>query len=157
MISTMKRLKWLGLIGPLWSAGCGQAVPCGDLAEASPALAEVCTDGVVDCSEGRQRNQYNVCPADQPTPGVDGQGVMWLPDLVFGFLPNPYHVAVQCWRGSSPELGISSYQCCYDETGLVTDGRSAGSFDFVDPFRSPGALFEHFMLDIWLWAVCDGL
>lgn len=150
----MRRWKWVGTVGLVLMAGCGQPVPCGDLADASPALAEVCVDGVIDCGESEQRNQYNACPADQPPAGVDEQGVMWLPDLLFGVLPNPYHVGVDCWRGSSPELGISSYQCCYDANGLVTEGKSAGSFDFVDPFRSPDALLEHFGLDIWLWALC---
>ncbi|HSW43973.1 MAG TPA: hypothetical protein VLM89_00180 [Phycisphaerae bacterium] len=153
------RRRWFELLRPVMglilAAGCGQAVPCGDLAALSPALAEVCADGVLDCAESDSRNIYNVCPASTPLDGLDEQGVVWTRDLLFGRLPNPYHVGVDCWRGSSPELGISSYQCCYDEAALVTDGPAAGSFDFAGPFLSPQSLWDHLLLDILAWSICS--
>ena len=134
-------------------AGCGQAVPCGELADAGPALAEVCADGVLTCDENCSRNQYNVCPASMPGAGLDENGVTWTPDLIFG-LPNPYHTGAECWRGSAPVLGISSYQCCYQDGRLVTEGENAGSFDFVDPFQSPETLVGHTLLDVVPFSMC---
>jgi hypothetical protein len=136
------------------AAGCGQGVPCGDLAGLSPALAEFCADGVLDCDEHYDRYLYNECPDVPPGPGVDEQGVSWVPDLFLGVLPNPYHANVECWRGSSSELGVSSYQCCYDGGQLVADGPRSGSFDLVNPFVSPQTLWEHYLLDILPYEIC---
>jgi hypothetical protein len=120
----------------------------------SPSLAEVCADGVLTCDEDCGRNQYNVCPAAMPALGLDQQGVWWVPDLFFGG-PNPYHPDADCWRGSTLELGFSSYQCCYQEGLLVTEGLNAGTFDFVDPFQSPQALLHHVLLDIVPYGACE--
>ena len=154
-LSTMTR--WRGLLPLLLLAGtaCGPGVPCGDLVDSSPALAEVCADGVLDCSEHGTRNQYNYCPSTPPAPGPDERGVTWTRDLFLDFLPNPYHPGAQCWRGASADLGVSSYQCCYEAGQLLVEGELAGSFDFVDPLRSVGAALVHFALDIWPWWACE--
>ena len=149
--------RWWVLSSLLLLAGtaCGPGVPCGDLAGLSPALAEVCADGVLDCTEHCARNQYNSCPSTPPAPGPDELGVTWTRDLFLGFIPNPLHPGAQCWLGSSADLGISSYQCCYEEGQLLTDGDLVGTFDFVDPDNSVDAALAHYALDVRPWLVCE--
>ncbi len=147
-----RRLRWTALTaasGLALMAGCGQAFPCGELADSGPALAEVCADGVLTCEEDCGRNRYNVCPDVMPSPGLDQNGVEWVADLFFG-RPNPYHPGSQCWRGSTPELGLSSYQCCYQAGALMPDS----SFDFVNPFLSPESMLQHFLMDILPYGIC---
>ena len=121
-----------------------------------PALAEVMTDSVLTCEEHGTRSQYNVCPDVRPAVGPDGTGVTWTPDRFLGFLPNPFHWPLDCYRGTSAELGFSSYQCCYDGDRLVATGPSAGSFDFVYPYLSPLTAIWHYFLDILPPSQCAG-
>ncbi|MBN1491145.1 MAG: hypothetical protein JXA69_14625 [Phycisphaerae bacterium] len=127
-----------------------------------PACAPpVCSDGSgpIDgpsiCDAHWTRDEYNVCPEQPPTLGLDENGVTWLPDLFLGLLPNPFHWPLQCFRGISVELGLSSYQCCYDGDVLVTDSPLAGSFDFVFPYRNTFTLLWHYVLDILPLLECE--
>ena len=113
-----------------------------------PALAEITADGIVTQEEHAGRNQYNVCPDVRPAVGTDANGVTWSPDLVCGLLPNPLHWPLDCYRGRSPELGLSCYQCCYAGDQLVPEGPLAGTFDYVCPYGSPLALLWHYLLDV---------
>jgi len=114
-----------------------------------PALAEVLTDGQFNCQDHQDRNQYNSCPQQPPEPGTDENGITWTQDRIFfGLLPNPYHAPLDCYRGTSEELGISSYQCCYDGEDLVQEGPLAGSFDFISPLPSVLAAIAHYLFDM---------
>ena len=139
----------------LGCSACQPLLPVGPAEDLGVALAEVWSDQLLTCQENCARNQYNFCPELRLGPGTDETGVTWLPDrFFFGLLPNPYHAPLDCLRGTSDELGMSSYQCCYDGENLVTDGPLAGSFDFVDPSFSILAAISHFILDILPGTVC---
>lgn len=118
-------------------------------------LTDVLTDGVLTCDEHWARDEYNVCPEVLPEPGLDENGITWSPDLFLGVFPNPFHWPLQCVRGTSLELGLSSYQCCYDGDVLVTDSPLAGSFDFIFPYRTTFTLLWHYVLDILPFLECE--
>jgi hypothetical protein len=114
-----------------------------------PALSPILADGDITCDELLDRDAYNTCPATPPTAGTDANGVTWYRDVFFGFLRNPFHDGLDCWRGVTPALGLSGVQCCYDDTGmLVQEGPYAGSFDFVSPTGSWMTYMWHFLLDV---------
>jgi len=139
----------------LGCSACQPLLPSGPAEDLGAALAEVFSDDLLTCQESCARDQYNCCPELRPEPGTDENGVTWLPDrFFFGLLPNPYHAPLDCLRGTSDELGMSSYQCCYDGEDLVTEGPLAGSFDFVYPYFSILAAISHFILDILPGTVC---
>ena len=136
-------------------AGCPVLYAPGEevLSASGPILAEVLADGTLTCEEHRARNQYNQCPAERPEVGDEFDGVMWSRDWFFGIIPNPIHLPLDCFRGESDELGLSSYQCCYDGEQLVDEGDLAGSFDFV----SPGVSFlRHYLFDMAPIDHCPG-
>jgi hypothetical protein len=108
-------------------------------------LAEVLADGELSCEEHSARGQFNECPAERPKPNVELNGVRWFRDLFLGIIPNPFHTPLDCFRGESDELGLSSFQCCYDGEELVDQGDLAGSFDFVSPGVS---LILHYLFDV---------
>ena len=129
-------------------------VPGEDVLSASgPILAEVLADGILSCEEHSARDQYNVCPVDRPEVGIELEGVVWSRDLFFGIIPNPIHLPLDCFRGESEELGLSSFQCCYDGEQLVDEGELAGSFDFVSPGVS---LIRHYLYDMAPIDQCQG-
>lgn len=114
--------------------------------ELGPALTAVLEDGALTCDEHLARNQYNQCPASRPDVGTDANGVTWIADrFFFSLIPNPFHPSVDCFRGATEDLGVSSFQCCYDEDALAQD---SGSFDFVNPFLSFLSPIAHFFLDV---------
>jgi len=144
--------RWAGFTAALALAcctGCPTALPLGGAEVVGAALAAIGADGTLELAEHCSRNLYNDCPASRPAPGTDADGITWTEDrFLFGLLPNPFHAPLDCYRGTSPELGWSSYQCCYDGQTLVEDGPLAGSFDFVDPQRSPIAGLYHLLFDV---------
>jgi len=122
------------------SAGQGDALP--------PALASLQEEGTLTADLHCTRNEFNICPPTRPEVGADENGVTWTVDRFFcGLLVNPYHWPLDCFRGTSPELGPSSYQCCYDGDVLVDEGPIAGSFDFFAP-ESPLGILGHFFFDM---------
>ena len=143
----MKRIviaSWFGL----YALGCGD---CGipeesAVTDEAGAIETVFADHLLTCEEHFARNQYNVCPQSPPLIGTDADGTTWIADwLIFGLFGNPYHPGLDCFRGTSAELGASSYQCCYDGDQLVDEGPTGSSFDFFDPAR---CLIEHVLYDI---------
>jgi hypothetical protein len=131
----------IGFIGLMISslAGCQPFFPGG-----SGPAAHIVADGAVDCAEDAVRQEFNMCPAERPLPGTDAEGVTWSLDRLFGIV-NPLHAPLECLRGTSAELGESSYQCCYDGDLLVNEGDRAGTFDFVSPAVS---LLRHYLFDV---------
>lgn len=125
------------------------SVDAEDLVEAlGPALAEVFADGELSQEEHLARNQFNECPNVPPEIGTDENQVTWSPDLLLGFIPNPLHAPFDCYRGTSEELGLSSFQCCYDGDELISGIPQEGSFDFVNPYTSLRTAILHFLLDM---------
>jgi hypothetical protein len=133
-----------------YDCGCIESENPDQLADSlGPALAEVLQDGLFSCEDHQARNQYNICPEAPPELGTDDNGVTWTTDRVFfDLLPNPYHAPLDCYRGTSPELGLSSYQCCYDANELVSEGPLSGSFDFISPLNSILATIAHYIFDM---------
>ncbi len=114
--------------------------------EASAIVEDVLADGRVDCDEHVGRNQFNACPDAPPGAGLDDAGVAWSRDrLFFGLIPNPLHPGLDCFRGTSAGLGVSSYHCCYDGARLVAGGRIGSSFDFFNPGLR---LVQHVLYDV---------
>ena len=148
----MPRCEWVVLI-LLGGAACQPPVPCGCFGSAGPALSQVCADGTLDCAEHCDRYLFDACPATRPALGMDQTGVTWTSDVIGG-LPNPFHSGVDCFRGTSAELGLSSYQCCYAGEEFVSQGPQAGSFDFVYPYQSLWTAIGHYLLDVIPWNAC---
>lgn len=123
-----------------------------------PALADVLADGLFSCEDHQDRNQYNICPEQPPEIGTDENSTTWTADrILFGLLPNPYHATLDCYRGTSPDLGVSSYQCCYDGEDLVSEGPLGGSFDFVSPLDSILAALGHYLFDMLPTGQCPAI
>jgi len=129
--------------------GCPLALPSGGPDIVGAALAVINANGTLDLNEHCSRNSYNVCPAVRPELGTDADGITWTNDRFLGILPNPFHTPLDCLRGTAPELGLSSYQCCYDGDVLVDEGPLAGSFDFIDPQSSLLAMVWHWLFDVF--------
>ena len=129
-------------------AGCPLAPPAGHGDALPEGLAALHEEGTLTADLHCTRNEFNVCPPTRPLVGTDEDGVTWTMDRFFcGLLPNPYHFPLDCFRGPSPELAPSSYQCCYDGDELVDEGPLAGSFDFFAP-GSPLGTLGHFFFDV---------
>jgi hypothetical protein len=110
-------------------------------------------DGVLTCDEHAMRNEYNECPDVRPNVGTDANSVTWVADrFFFDLLANPFHPGLDCFRGTTDELGSSSYQCCYDGT---VPGSDPGSFDFVNPFHSFFSTILHVWLDVLPSFLCN--
>ena len=134
---------------PLGPIACGPPLTYDQLSILwGSAMADVWADGVFTYEEFMEGNKYNECPEVRPAPGIDDNGVTWSADRFLGIFPNPFHAPLDCYRGTSAELGISSYQCCYDGDVLVEEGPSAGSFDFVYPYFSFFSSFWHYVIDM---------
>ncbi|UCD28096.1 MAG: hypothetical protein JSV03_13525 [Planctomycetota bacterium] len=154
-------MRWLVTINSfiLVISACAPQLPydCGCVDAGNPdlltehlgqALTDAIADGQFSCEDHQARNQYNICPEHRPQIGTDENGVTWVQDLILGIFPNPYHVPLDCFRGTSPDIGVSSFQCCYDGENLVGEGTQAGSFDFVSPFQSLITTIAHYIFDI---------
>lgn len=136
-----RRRGWL-TIGLLFATGCVPPSPDA----LGPALTDVLEDGGLTCDEHASRDQYNQCPQTRPSVGTDPNGVTWAADRFFlGLIPNPLHPGVDCYRGTTSDLGVSSYQCCYEGDALADD---SGTFDFVSPFFSFLSAIGHLILDV---------
>ncbi len=141
-------------VGLICCTGCPPAYNVDDADELPPALAAIAEESTLTHTLHCTRNVFNECPPIRPEVGTDAHGVIWTEDrFLFGLLANPFHWPLDCYRGTSPELGPSSYQCCYDGDLLDDASPLAGTFDFFAPL-SPMGQVAHFFWDVlpaFLW------